>query len=50
MKAENYLLGKGLRKVHQPKKRYNLTVEEIILFLNEFADARCGDKIKPIKT
>jgi len=37
MKAQEYLLEKGIRKVHQPKKRYNLSVEELITFLEEFA-------------
>jgi len=37
MKAQEYLLEKGIRKVHQPKKRYNLSIEELIMFLEEFA-------------
>ena len=37
MRAIEFLLQKGINKVHQPKKRYNLTVEELIIFLEEFA-------------
>lgn len=35
--AYDFLLRKGLRKVHQPNKRYNLTIAELVEFLNEFA-------------
>jgi hypothetical protein len=37
MKAYEFLLEKGINKVHQPNKRYNLTVHELITFLEEFA-------------
>jgi hypothetical protein len=36
--AHEFLLRKGIRKVHQPHKRYNLTISELIEFLNEFAE------------
>jgi len=32
-----YLQIKGFKKVHQPKKRYNLSIEEIVSMLEEFA-------------
>jgi hypothetical protein len=44
MKAQEYLLEKGIRKVHQPKKRYNLSIEELVMFLEEFA-AREKEKL-----
>jgi len=37
MKAQEYLLKKGIRYIHQPKKFYNLTVAEMIEFLEDFA-------------
>jgi len=37
MKAYEFLLEKGINKVHQPNKRYNLTVYELIPFLEEYA-------------
>ena len=36
--AYEFLLRKGIRKVHQPNKRYNLTVAELLDFLNEYAE------------
>lgn len=36
--AYEFLLRKGIRKVHQPNKRYNLTISELIDFLNEYAE------------
>ena len=37
MGVQEYLLKKGFRKVHQPKKRYNLSIEELVSMLEEFA-------------
>ena len=37
MNAYEYLIKKGVKKVHQPKKKYNLSVAELIEFLEEFA-------------
>jgi hypothetical protein len=37
MKAQEYLLNKGIRYIHQPKKFYNLTIAEMIEFLEDFA-------------
>jgi hypothetical protein len=36
--AHEFLLRKGIKKIHQPHKRYNLTISELIEFLNEFAE------------
>ena len=36
--AHEFLLRKGIQKVHQPHKRYNLTISELVEFLNEFAE------------
>jgi len=37
MSAQEFLLKKGFNKVHQPKKRYNLSIEELVTMLEEFA-------------
>lgn len=37
--AQEFLLRKGINKVHQPHKRYSLTISELVEFLHEFADA-----------
>jgi len=37
MSAQEYLLKKGFKKIHQPKRRYNLSIEELIFMLEEFA-------------
>ena len=37
MSAYEYLSAKGFKKVHQPKKRYNLSIEELVNLLEEFA-------------
>ena len=37
MKAQEYLLKKGIKYIHQPKKFYNLTIAEMIEFLEDFA-------------
>lgn len=37
MGVQEYLHKKGFKKVHQPKKRYNLTIEELVSMLEEFA-------------
>jgi len=36
--AYEFLLRKGIQKVHQPHKRYNLTISELVEFLNEYAE------------
>jgi hypothetical protein len=37
MSAQEFLLKKGFKKVHQPKRRYNLSIEELVTMLEEFA-------------
>lgn len=37
MNAYEYLQKKGVKKVHQPHKKYNLSVAELIQFLEEFS-------------
>jgi len=37
MNAYEFLLKKGIRKVHQPNKQYNFSVAELIEFLEEFS-------------
>jgi hypothetical protein len=41
--AHVFLQRKGIKKVHQLNKRYNLTIGELIEFLNEFAEHAVGD-------
>ena len=36
--AQEFLLRKGIRKIHQPHKRYNLSIYELVEFLNEYAE------------
>ena len=49
MSAQEFLLKKGFKKVHQPKKRYNLSIEELVTMLEEFAqyqkDFKIGDPL-----
>jgi hypothetical protein len=40
MNAYEFLLKKGVRKVHQPNKHYNLSVAELIEFLEEYSKER----------
>jgi len=37
MTPYEYLQRKGVKKVHQPWKRYNFSVEELVAFLNEYS-------------
>ncbi len=37
MGVQEFLQKKGFKKVHQPKKRYNLSIEELVSMLEEFA-------------
>ena len=43
MNAYEYLLEKGVKKVHQPQKNYNISVAELVEFLEEFAQVRKVD-------
>jgi hypothetical protein len=49
MSAQEFLLKKGFKKVHQSKKRYNLSIEELVKMLEEFAqhqnDVKITDKL-----
>jgi hypothetical protein len=40
MNAYEFLLKKGVRKVHQPNKHYNFSVAELIEFLEEYSRER----------
>ena len=40
MNAYEFLLKKGVKKVHQPNKYYNLSVAELIQFLEEYSRER----------
>jgi hypothetical protein len=48
MKAQEYLLKKGIKYIHQPKKFYNLTIAEMIEFLEDFAQKEKESVIKLI--
>jgi hypothetical protein len=37
MTPHEYLQRKGLKKVHQPWKRYDLSIEELVDLLNEYS-------------
>ena len=41
--AHEFLQKKGFKKVHQPFKRYNLTIGELVDFLNEYASRSIKD-------
>ena len=45
--AYEFLLRKGISKVHQPYKRYNLTVAELVDFLNEYAEMTTQEEYQP---
>ena len=46
MNAQEYLLRKGIRHIHQPNKFYNLTIAEMIEFLEDFAQKEKESIIK----
>jgi hypothetical protein len=46
MNAQEYLLKKGIRHIHNPKKFYNLTIAEMIEFLEDFAQKEKESIIK----
>ncbi len=37
MGVQEYLVKKGFKKVHQSKKRYNLSIGELVTLMEEFA-------------
>ncbi len=41
--AHEFLQQKGFKKVHQPFSRYNLTIGELVDFLNEYANRSVND-------
>lgn len=44
--ANEYLQKKGFKKVYQPSKRYNLTVSELVEFLDEYSTGVLKDFLK----
>ncbi len=38
MGVQEYLVKKGFKKVHQSKKRYNLSIGELVSLMEEFAN------------
>jgi hypothetical protein len=48
MNAHEFLLRKGVRKVHQPNKYYNISVAELIEFLEEYSKVRKIASIRSI--
>ena len=45
MGAQEYLLKKGFKKVHQLKKRYNLSISELVSMLEEFSNQEKNHRI-----
>ena len=48
MNAYEFLLKKGINKVHQPKRKYNLSVTELIQFLEEYSREKKIIPVRPI--
>lgn len=46
MNAQEYLMQKGIRHIHQPRKFYNLTIAEMIEFMEDFAQKEKESIIK----
>ena len=44
--ANEFLRKKGLRKVYQPSRRYNLTISELVEFLDEYSTRVLKDFLK----
>ncbi|MBS0000217.1 MAG: hypothetical protein KFF73_14650 [Cyclobacteriaceae bacterium] len=42
----DFLLRKGINKVYQQNKRYNLTIGEIVEFLEEYSTRAVNDFVK----
>lgn len=40
MTPYEYLLQKGIKKIHQPWKRYDFSIEELVSFLSEYANRK----------
>jgi hypothetical protein len=45
MIVHEYLVKKGFKKVHQSRKRYNLSIGELVSLLEEFANQQNDYKI-----
>lgn len=40
MTPYEYLQQKGIKKIHQPWKRYNFSIEELVSFLTEYSSRK----------
>ena len=40
MTPYEYLRQKGIKKIHQPWKRYNFSIEELVSFLTEYSNRK----------
>jgi len=40
MTPYEYLQQKGIKKVHQPWKRYNFSIDELVAFLTEYSASK----------
>ena len=40
MTPYEYLQQKGIKKIHQPWKRYNFSIEELVSFLTEYSNRK----------
>ena len=40
MTPYEYLQRKGIKKIHQPWKRYNFSIEELVSFLTEYSSRK----------
>ena len=38
MTPYEYLHKKGIKKIHQPWKKYSISIEELVTFLNEYSE------------
>lgn len=44
--ANEFLQSKGFKKVYQPSKRYNLTIREMVEFLDEYSNRVLEDFLR----
>ncbi|MGD9328054.1 MAG: hypothetical protein PVH48_03740 [Cyclobacteriaceae bacterium] len=45
MGVQEYLVKKGFKKIHQSKKRYNLSIGELVSLIEEFANQQADYRI-----
>ena len=45
MGVQEYLVKKGFKKIHQSKKRYNLSIGELVSLIEEFANQQTNYRI-----